>query len=180
MRVFIAALLPEKLIAYLKEHQESLKPLWEGVRWEHHEKFHVTLKFLGNIEEDEASRVKTVMEDCIKGRRAFNATLKAIGGFPNLKSPRVICYCLDSSPELEGIFRCIEDGLSNLGFPREERAFKPHITAGRVKTKARLHGSMPILEPREFKIRELAIMMSKLSSSGSIYTPISTYELPEI
>lgn len=180
MRVFIAALLPEDIIAYLREYQESVKPLWEGIRWEGYEKFHITLKFLGNIEEDKASKVKTVMEDCIKGRKAFDVILKATGGFPNLKNPRVICYCLGCTSELEYIFHCIEEGLSSLGFPKEERPFKPHITAGRAKAKVRLYGSMPSLKPREFKIRELAVIRSELRPSGSIYTPISTYELPEI
>ncbi len=135
---------------------------------------HVTLKFLGNVDEGRidaiAAALKTVKVP------PFTASIRSIGGFPNDRSPRVIWIGAEPGERFEELNRQVEDALAGIGFAREGR-FKPHVTIGRVKfpapeQKQRLPGLFEQyrgFEAGTMRVDRLHVMKSTLSPKGPKY-----------
>lgn len=177
MRVFIAALIPEDTKLEITRYVDEVKRCWDGVKWEDPKKFHITLKFLGEIEEARVEDIKGVLSEVVGAYSPFNVTASGLGGFPDLRRPRVIFVDLLENKEFESFQRDIEEGLTRAGFKREERPFVSHITVGRVKGRAVLRSALPTMRPLSFSISEVAVMRSILKKEGSVYTPLFVFRL---
>ncbi|HWP91675.1 MAG TPA: RNA 2',3'-cyclic phosphodiesterase [Thermodesulfobacteriota bacterium] len=177
MRVFIAALIPQEIKYEIKKYVDEIKPYWEGVKWENQEKLHVTLKFLGEIEESKVEEVGTALRVLIGNYSPFEMEISSFGGFPNLRNPRVLFIALSENKELSRLYNEIEEGLERVGFSAETRPFVPHITVGRIKSRARIKGTLPFPKPHSFLISEVAVMRSVLGPEGSKYSTISLFRL---
>lgn len=177
MRIFIAALIPEEIKLKMKRYVDEIKPFWGGVKWEGYEKLHVTLKFLGEVEESEVNKIEKVVEKIVKSDSPFNMEVARFGGFPNLRNPRVLFIGLSQNEGLAKLQGEIEEELGALGFKKENRPFLPHITIGRIKGKSKLTGSLPVPERLPFFVSEIAVMRSVLRPEGSKYTPVSVFRL---
>jgi len=97
------------------------------------ENLHLTLKFMGEVEENRLEAVKNVLSGLCSGFEPFNLEIKGLGGFPDGKDIRVLWVGADSKGHLRSLNREIEKELELLGFPRENR-FKEHITVARFKS----------------------------------------------
>lgn len=177
MRVFIAALIPQEIKIEIKKYVDEIRPNWEGVRWEDHEKLHVTLKFLGELEESRVEEVVNALRVPLRLYSPFEMVISRFGGFPSLKNPRVLFIALSENEGLLRLYNEIEERLEALGFKRETRSFVPHITVGRVKGRPRLSGSLPAPRRVSFLISEVAVMRSILSPEGSRYSTLSLFRL---
>lgn len=177
MRVFIAAHIPEEIREKINKYIMEIKPQWEGVKWENHNKLHVTLKFLGEIERSIVGKVEDILNGMLPIYSPFEMTVSSFGGFPNLKDPRILFIGLSKNHELMRLQSEIEKRLETLGFQKAKRIFTPHITVGRIKGRARLKGSLPLLNQNPFLITQVAVMKSELSPQGSKYTPLSLFQL---
>ncbi len=177
MRVFIAAHIPEEIRGIINRYILEIKPQWEGVKWENYNKLHVTLKFLGEIEGSIVGKIEDILKEILQVYSPFEMTISGLGGFPNLRNPRVLFISLSKNRELMRLQTEIEEGLETLGFKKEIRTFDPHITVGRVKGRARLKGSLPLPNHNPFLITQIAVMKSELSPQGSKYTPLSLFQL---
>ncbi len=177
MRTFIAALIPEEIKLEMKRYIMEMNPHWEGVKWENYEKLHLTLKFLGEVEESKIEEIKIALAESVRAYSPFRTAISAFGGFPNLSNPRVLFISLYENHELLRLQCDIEEKLDVLGFKKESRAFLPHVTIGRIKGRAKSKGSFPIPQNISFSITEIVLMKSVLSTEGSIYTPISVFLL---
>ncbi len=170
MRIFIAALIPSEIKVAIRDYVESIKPQWEGVRWESSEKFHVTLNFLGEVDESKLSDVERILSLIGEGVSPFEMEINGFGGFPSLRKPRVLFVDLSDNNELSRFQLGLEERLEAIGFARENRRFKSHVTVGRIKRYSSLRGAISSPEPLSFKISEIAIMRSVLHKKGSEYT----------
>lgn len=179
MRVFIAALIPTEVKLAMKSYVESIKPLWEGVRWESYEKFHLTLKFLGEVDESNLSLVEKTLRLGVQGVSPFDMAITGFGGFPSLRRPRVLFVDLSDNDELLKFHHELELRLEDIGFVRENRKFKSHITVGRTKGRSSMQGSAPSLDPLSFKISEIAIMRSILRKEGAEHIGLHIFTLDE-
>lgn len=177
MRVFIAALIPEKIKYEVKKYVDDIKSHCEGVKWESHEKLHVTLKFLGEVEESKEQEIENNIREAASIYSPFDMEIARFGGFPNIKNPRVLFIGLTENQKLLKLQSEIEERLEGLDFKKEVRPFFPHMTVGRIKGKSRLKGSFPVPRRLPFFISEVAIMKSVLNSEGSKYTPVSVFRL---
>lgn len=177
MRIFIAALIPQEIKLAIRNYVESIKPHWDGVRWESDEKFHLTLKFLGEVEESLLGDLEKALRAGVHGVSPFNMAIKGFGGFPSLRRPRVLFVDLSYNHELESFHMDLEARLEGIGFGREGREFKSHITVGRVRRYANVRGSFPNPEPLAFTISEIAVMRSILRREGSQYEGLSVFNL---
>lgn len=180
MRVFIAALIDSETLLLLKRCQESLKPIWKGVRWERPEKFHITLKFLGYVDDSGIGRVARITEEAVRTLHPMRMRLKGAGCFPSVERPRIVCFCLEENGDgdLGKAQSRIERGLTTLGYAPESRPFTPHITVGRVKRKAAsLRGTLPSMDDVEFLIKDITVIRSDTLPEGSQYTTLNTFEL---
>jgi len=177
MRVFIAALLPEDIRLSIKNYVDDIKPHWGGVKWEDYEKFHITLKFFGDMDESRLNDIKQIAEEWVRGDSPFKMSISGFGAFPNLKKPRVLFIELSRNEDFLIFQRGLDEKLENVGFVKEKRTFKSHITIGRIKRNSRCRDSLPKPDISSFSISELAIMRSIPQKTGSVYTPLSVYKL---
>lgn len=178
MRLFIAALLPREIQAGIDEYIKTIRPRCEGVKWERREKLHITLKFLGNVEDSKANQISSALSSLVGNRSSLSMEIQRFGGFPVLSNPRVIFVGLSDNPPLTEIHESINNELEPLGFEKERRKFIPHVTIGRVKSKMRVKGTIPPPARVRFDINEIALMQSVIGREGSKYYPVHVFRLP--
>jgi len=183
LRSFIAIELPESTQSVLSDIQKEFKKSDVDVRWVRPENIHLTLKFLGTIEESMVRTITDVLQKASASHGMFPLTLAGVGVFPGVRSPRVVWVGTKESDVLTGIQRDIEEGLSSLGFEREKRTYTAHLTLGRFKSERGKHVLMELLETyreREFgsfDVRTLSLMKSELGPTGAKYTRMAEFRL---
>lgn len=181
LRTFIALELPDHLISSFVELQNSLKSQRFKIRWTKPENIHLTLKFLGNIQHDDIEKIDRAMIESLRKFTPISITAKGIGVFPNLKQPRVIWVgisgCMDV---LVGLHQTLSENLEKIGFPKDNRPFKGHLTLGRVKTRpdpkkfiAALQ-ELNTFESETYIANTITFFKSDLKSTGPVYTKLSS------
>ncbi|MGB9836246.1 MAG: RNA 2',3'-cyclic phosphodiesterase [Candidatus Saccharicenans sp.] len=184
MRSFIAIDLDENIKNSLTELVKVLKPAGQNIKWVARENFHLTLKFLGEINEAQAETVKQSLIQLSHKHRPFSLLLKGTGSFPPGQSRmRVIWVGIEAEPELFNLQKELEEELERKGFPREERPFSPHLTLGRAKVpekQERLKKELEKFSAQNFgqmTVKEIIFFQSILRPEGPIYKPIDRFEL---
>ncbi len=135
LRTFIAVHLSAEVRQWLGEARSMLasRILSGTVRWVNVDAIHITLEFLGEIPAGRIGDISAVMDDAAWGCRPFRLVVEGLGCFPDTARPRVIWAGVRREPALMELQKRLEDGLEKVGFPRERRAFSPHLTLGRVR-----------------------------------------------
>ncbi|HUL61656.1 MAG TPA: RNA 2',3'-cyclic phosphodiesterase [Methanocella sp.] len=172
IRTFIAVNLSQAIRDRIGEAERDFAI--RGVKLVDPRLVHVTLKFLGNVDE---GRIDAIA-DALKAVRVapFAADVRGIGGFPNERSPRVIWIGAEPGGTFVDLNRQVEDAMAGLGFAREGR-FKPHVTIGRVKfpdpeQKQRLPGLFEryrAFDAGSMPVDRIHVMKSTLSPKGPKY-----------
>jgi 2'-5' RNA ligase len=185
IRTFIAVELDPHLQQAIGGAQDSLKDelqrLAPGVRlhWVRVEAIHLTLKFLGDIEESQVGGILQALEMVGHDHVPFSIDVKGLGVFPDLRAPRVVWMGLSGHADrLVRLAGAIDVALTSLGFQAEQKPYLPHLTLARVKERARDIGKALADSgvTRESKlmgtlsVQAVALMKSELTPSGSIYT----------
>jgi 2'-5' RNA ligase len=179
MRSFIAIDLPDEVRLILDQVQMDLKGSLAGVRWVRPEGIHLTLKFLGSIPPEQVAVIAAAVGEVVHGELPLALNLSGLGAFPNPRRPRVIWVGIAGEVERLGRLQArLEETLEPLGFPREGRSFRPHLTLGRVKdthrppdlTRALADVTLPAGNP--FDVREILVYKSDLRPTGAIYTKL--------
>ncbi|NQV04022.1 MAG: RNA 2',3'-cyclic phosphodiesterase [Candidatus Omnitrophica bacterium] len=185
IRAFIAVEIDPLNKKRLSELISCLKKSDTLVKWVNENQMHLTLKFLGNIEETKAQEVSRVLESITKDFKAFTISLSKIGAFPNINKPRVIWVAIDEGKDtLKLLADKIESGLEKIGFAKEKREFKAHLTLGRIKSLKNISQLTEIIQKTDFqsqgkiKISVLILFQSTLTSKGAIYAPLAEIKLP--
>jgi RNA 2',3'-cyclic 3'-phosphodiesterase len=130
IRAFIAVQIAPKTIEKISEAISQLKLCVPGVRWIQPSNLHVTLKFLGNIEEAKVDPIAQALRDHLRPFSRFIISAKAIGVFPDPTRPRVLWVGLEGT-RLAVLASAVERALEPLSFLPEKRGFQPHLTIGR-------------------------------------------------
>jgi RNA 2',3'-cyclic 3'-phosphodiesterase len=177
LRLFIAALLPEEIKTRISGFIRLVRPRCEGVKWENYDKLHITLKFLGNVEDSTAAGIATVLGGIVLDYTPFEMHVMNIGGFPSLGNPRVLFIALSENPLLSSLQDRIEGELEPFGFSKEKHGFLPHVTIGRIKNRLRIKEPLPVPERGKFIMDEIGVIKSELHRDGSIYTPLKIFRL---
>ena len=152
-----------------------LRTLSWPVRWVRAEGIHVTLKFFGETSADRVEAIAEAMNFAITGTRPIAMTLHGAGVLPNTDKPRVIHLAIDADPSLELLQDRIERAGEQLGFPPEGRAFRPHVTLGRVREGHRLppgwQSEIERIPPGEaFLADRIVLFDSELTPDGPSYS----------
>src|SRR5687768_16134652 len=135
-RVFCAVNLPGEIKALAAEQQGHLRAVAPQVRvsWERHEKLHLTLKFLGEIELPRVESLTRAAGRAAEGMGPFKLTVAGTGSFPPRGVPRVLWLGLEDPSGLLARLRArLEDECAGEGFPRESKPFRPHLTLARLR-----------------------------------------------
>jgi 2'-5' RNA ligase len=179
IRSFIAIELPEETRKALGAVQEQLRQSRAAVRWVRPASIHLTLKFLGNIHPAQVDNIAAATAQVVRDEPRITLCAAGLGGFPSRRKPRVIWVGLEGDVEKLGDIQTrLEDLLEPMGFPREGRSFRPHLTIGRVKDRRRLQplidamGSVDLPRFNSFDADEIILYKSDLRPTGAIYTKL--------
>ena len=179
IRSFIAIDLPEATREAIAVLQERLKRSRAGVRWMKPGSIHLTLKFLGNILPEQVDEIAAAAAQLIRDEPPITLYAAGLGSFPSLRKPRVIWVGLQGEVDrLTKIQTGLENTLETLGFAREGRGFRPHLTIGRVRDRHRLQGlieamsTVELPEFNSFDANEIILYKSDLRPTGAIYTKL--------
>ena len=181
MRTFIALELPDDVRTVLAAAQQELQAAQADVSWTRPESLHLTLKFLGEIEAGQVGAVSEACARSVAGSGPFKLSVRDVGMLPNAKQPRVFYAGLRGETEtLMQVQARLEGALAALGFAKESRAFRPHITLGRVKSARNLRELVACatrlrLATDEFEVVEIVLMQSELRPAGARYSPLARF-----
>lgn len=184
-RCFIAVDLPGELKKDLARLQAGMRAWRVRVKWVEEKNFHLTLKYLGDVELPLLERIGAGLEKVSLQHHKFDFVVSGLGAYPSLRSPRVIWAGVhDKEKGLHLIREDIESEMVKLGLPAEERKFSPHLTLGRVKEVRSAPGLDDVvhhltLDARIVPVTEIKLMRSRLSRSGPEYFCISSFVLQE-
>lgn len=182
-RIFIAIKIdPEPLFISMNSTLRSLLAN-EKINWVDPANLHITLAFLGDIEDERITMTSIILKKICTDFREFRFILRGSGIFKNYNDPRVIWCGIDQSEEIITLNDKIMTGLIDAGFKFEERQFKPHITIGRIKmirNKELLKEAVEKFQStfkQEVFVREVILFESILKPSGPVYKPTGRFKL---
>jgi RNA 2',3'-cyclic 3'-phosphodiesterase len=157
------------------------------VRWVDPNSIHITLKFLGEISEDSIDELMMAIEEAVQGTAPFKLEVCEVGTFPDMNRPQVIWVGVKGETDkIAQIQKRIEAITEQLGFPREKRAFSPHLTLGRVRNEAtpnerqrlgKLLTGTTFTALHNVDVKSVNLMKSQLTPMGAIYTCINSAKL---
>lgn len=187
-RVFCAIELPDEVREAAAAHVARYRRNFEGVRasWARPESLHVTLKFIGEVTAPRVEALTRAAAAAADGSAPFVLSAEGAGAFPSRGPARVLWLGVrDEAGGLAQLQRRLEAECEAVGFRREKRDFKPHLTV------ARMRPSIDVLAlseahriarfgPHPFKVSELIVMRSELGPGGSRYTPLSRHTFSKL
>jgi len=184
MRLFVAVPIQPKLRRKFFNLVNQLKSIGANVKWVAEENFHITLKFLGDTPDEKLSVVENAIESALSGFSPVRLKFGKLGAFPNFKRPRVLWIGLESGyEELSAMAGSLEDSFEEIGYEKEKRKFRSHLTIGRVKSQKGVNRLMEKVEYlKDFdggnmKLTHIHLMKSDLKRSGPVYTVLREFPL---
>jgi len=176
MRLFLAIIPPPAVQRLAHGVTDRLRRPGDDVAWVKEENLHVTLRFLGEVGDSALRDVARAAREAAAAHAPFTAALGAAGAFPGAKHARVLWVGLaDGAEPMKALAASLEDALERCGFAKEERAFSAHLTIGRVRAAhadwtERLSGAGVEPGAAAFRVDRIALVQSRLSPRGSVYT----------
>ena len=186
IRTFIAIPLDQEIKEKIYQFQEKIKQeITRGIKWVEPQSLHLTLKFLGDVEESEIKVIAKSMKSLFANQRVFSFKIGQLGAFPDIHKPSVIWTGIPTGKDiLQTLSSNLEKEMQKLGFPPEEKEFSPHITLGRAKRGAPIEGDYKkaLSENEniyfgEQKVEKIILFQSDLQPKGPVYTPLEEVAL---
>lgn len=176
MRLFIAIEIPDDL----KKMIGTLRADIPGARWVPAEQIHLTMAFLGDVEESVAEQLNSELA-CIHTPE-FELCFSVTGCFPGRHRPRVLWLGVKPHPHLEELAARVRAAALYCGIPQEERPFSPHITLARLKLAPSRELDAFLEQPQRqrihpFRVREFILFQSLLTRQGAVHTPLRSFPL---
>ena len=180
MRTFIAIDLPAVVKEKISATQIKLKKIDPSAKWVRPDNMHLTLKFLGEVEQEKIPEIKKTMESVAAKHPALTVTLEAFGFFPNEKRPRVFFISTSGQKALKALADDLETALQRLGFEPEGR-FQSHVTLARLTQSKNADYLLTEIKNiklgESFHIGEIILYKSTLTGTGPIYEIIAKIAL---
>jgi len=183
IRTFIAIELPVEVKQVVRQIQDQLGESVKGVRWVKQENIHLSIKFLGNVEENKIKDIATAVKNAVKDSSVMTLKMGHLGIFPNEKRPRILWLGIEGDVrEFMSMSKNCELELTKLGFEKDAREKIPHITVGRIRSSKKQKGLVNIIKDIpiksvKFKTDTLKLMRSELNQNGAIYTNLHSVKL---
>ncbi|MBI4832474.1 MAG: RNA 2',3'-cyclic phosphodiesterase [Candidatus Lindowbacteria bacterium] len=134
VRTFIAITMAGSLHKTIGEVIDKFSSSKASVKWVEPHNAHVTIKFLGIVEEARLPEVFAACEKAAEGFNPIDIEVKAVGCFPSMKRPKVVWLGIEKGAEsIKQLQQRVEAELERIGFPKEDKPFKAHLTIGRMK-----------------------------------------------
>jgi RNA 2',3'-cyclic 3'-phosphodiesterase len=182
LRVFIAIELSEQVKDFLAKLSLELKRFGADVRWVRIDGIHLTLKFLGEVRSTLIPQIDDAVQPIFASQEKLLVQVRGLGIFPSTRNPRIIWAGVEDNEErLTYLAEKIDSKLVGLGFLRENRVFRPHLTLGRIKSKHDLTLIIGFLEKHKqvtgpyFHAHRAVLFQSVLKPTGAEYSPLSFF-----
>jgi 2'-5' RNA ligase len=187
-RLFVALRAPEEVKEQVEKAQAELRRAVPQARvtWTRREQFHLTLKFLGNVEGGRVAGLVEVVRGACHGFAPLRLRAQGVGCFPAMRAPRVVWLGVtdgqEALPRLQRAIELASAGFTGLG---PDQRFSGHVTLGRIKSIARAEAESLGSKARamaetffgEWTAGQVEIMRSELSSEGARHTILATVAL---
>jgi RNA 2',3'-cyclic 3'-phosphodiesterase len=184
IRTFVAVAIPENVQRSLGEQSHLLRSMGLAGSFPKPESIHLTLKFLGDVQESDVYRFGEAIQAAVQGIEPFRLRVEGLGVFPGLSAPRVVWIGVEHHERLHLLQSRVEASFEELGFPREGRAFRPHLTLARLKSRDNLKSLANYLKEEglavsagEMAVDAVHLYRSELHRDGARYTRLRTAEL---
>jgi len=185
IRTFIAVEMSEAVRTKLATLIGRLRHAGADAKWVAAQNIHLTLKFLGDVDEAKMADVERIVAASVAGIAPFEFEVRGTGGFPDLRRPRVIfAEGHDASGALAELHRRLDKAFVDLGVEAEGREFRPHLTLARVRSPRNLKALVEALAKFADEafgtqaVSEVAVMRSDLKPEGPTYTKLAAVKLP--
>ena len=190
-RLFIAITVPEEIRTKLEEAQAELQPVLpeSAVRWARRDQFHLTLRFLGDVDSRLVEPLAQAVRDACLGFAPFRLRAEGIGFFGSARAPRVIWVAVtDRQNVLSQLQHAVEAGVRGFTTEAAEGEFTGHVTLGRIESLnraetevvGRLVSGMAQRLFGGWTTANVEIVRSVLSPEGARYTPLATVALAAV
>lgn len=188
LRCFIAISLSDGIHLQLDNIITALRPQIPAgaLRWTPVHNIHLTLKFLGDVSSTQLDLLKDGIKSVADRLSPFEMVINGLGAFPNKQKPRVLWVGVEAPKELFSLQRGIENEMSRLGYPLEEKRFSPHLTLARVSRNSSSSESLDIARALERNsvdpiqtgsIQAVDLYKSDLQPDGAVYSKLAGFKL---
>ncbi len=176
-RLFIAINLPDKIKEQLADWLKDFIKLNQSqpIKWVRPEGLHITLHFLGYLDEEKTSAVREMLKRVINDFQKTELTFYQLDAFPNLRQPRVIIIKGKENKIITDSQAAIGVELKKLNIETDNRPWQPHLTLGRAKEPTTVKTKE--IQPFSFAVESIELMESHLSSAGANYEILESYLL---
>ncbi len=154
-----------------------------AIRWVPAENLHLTLKFLGNVEEAAVAAMCSALRQALRDTAPFPVAARGLGVFPDARRPRILWIGL-AAPDLEALAGRVERALASLGIEQSPGPFRPHVTVGRWRRPEPRGPSLREALARwqdhafgEFRVDEVTLFRSTLRPAGAEYSALEVFSL---
>ena len=186
MRSFFAFKISDAVKNELKLFLNPIKYLPLPIRWIDIDNIHITLLFLGDIDQNIVETLKPKIESICLKIKSFKLAVENGGFFGTKAYPTILWAGISGLPEdVAALKNAVEKQFEPFGIKFEEKLFKPHLTLGRFKDRSdektviRCLTELKKFKSSTFNVNELVLFKSDLTPKGPIYTKISTFKLIE-
>jgi 2'-5' RNA ligase len=180
VRLFLALNLPAAVRDAVHAAYAPLREVAPAAAWTAPDKLHLTVKFVGEQPREMADALAAAATRVAAGHAPVVLELAHFGAFPNRRRPRVLWLGVRADPRLELLHHDVELACAELGLPVDGRAFRPHVTLGRVRPagppvdpRALAHAARAVHFREEVTVETLDLMLSEPAHGGTRYTPLA-------
>ncbi len=186
-RTFIALPIPDPLKAKLERLQRLIAPDVPDARWAEPAGFHLTLAFLGDVDDTDLNAICKSVAEAVRDVPANSYTIKGLGGFPDMGQPRTLWVGLTGDMDaLDELRRRVVEATASAGY-RADPKFHPHITIGRVKVRRGSELNLSALEAHYrtwaagvFSTDSVVTYSSNTHPEGPQYSPLGIAPLKTV
>jgi 2'-5' RNA ligase len=182
VRAFLALEIPDSIRTRLAADLEALRQELPRSRWTRRAGWHLTVKFLGDVEPTVVADLIAELDPRLRGLEPVSVNLGKTGFFPTATRPRV-AWIGGSTEGAEEVVAAVEEATELVGFPRERRPWSAHVTLARMKSQwpkeavGRFLAWGDRLHLEEFTAREVVLFESDLQPGGAVYTALERFQL---
>ena len=183
IRAFVAVELEQEITDELARVISALDR--RGVRTVRPEDVHLTLKFLGDVQESNIPAIASAISQVVEPNRPFTVQVGRFGAYPDDSAPRVLWVGVDGAAVLLSMRADIEESLSSLGIPMDRRRWSPHLTLARIRDgtkkadRRRVWEELSGLDPvsQTMTVSAVSLIRSRLTPDGAVYRTLHTVDL---
>lgn len=179
IRSFISIEIPRPIREQMVLVPESLKSIRGKLSWSNTNNLHITLKFLGDCTRRRLESISKGLAEIAASHTRFDLSFDGVGVFPGHSAPRIVWLGIrDGREQLVKLAKDVADSMEGIGFKKEPRPFRPHITLARIKYLSSRDAlkdaieNMPEVNVSPMMAKYIFLMRSQLNPKGAIYTVI--------